>query len=285
MKKITSFLLVLTLIFLCVGCNGSETSQEVSETPSISPFVLKLKTEGDKLLSGVLVYVYDESGNNLIWAGETDIKGEVTFDADASKKYTVNFKELPKGYELSQEVQLKAGVNEINFKTVLSPIEDLASEKYVLGSVFGDFSITDVNGKEYKLSEILKEKKAVILNFWFINCGPCEMEFPYLQQAYNDYKDKIEVLAINPYDGTNQTVSQYATKHNLTFPMFSCDDDWQQCMNLTAYPTTVVIDRYGTVAMIHKGSVTDKETFVKVFEYFTSDSYTQTTIRNLDQIK
>ena len=67
--------------------------------------------------------------------------------------------------------------------------EDLTNRIYELGDVVHDFEVTATNGTTYKLSELLKEKKAVILNFWFLNCGPCKMEFPFLEQAYEDYAD------------------------------------------------------------------------------------------------
>ena len=111
------------------------------------------------------------------------------------------------------------------------------------------------------------------------------MEFPYLQQAYTQYQDDIEVLAINPVDGTNDTIATFAQDNGLTFPMAVGETEWETCMKLSAYPTTVVIDRYGAIGMIHKGMVTDTETFTKVFEFFTSDDYEQTTIKNIDDIK
>ena len=137
---------------------------------------------------------------------------------------------------------------------------------------------------EIRVSELLEEKKAVVLNFWYLNCNPCRMEFPYLKEAYAEYKDEIEVIAVNPYDGTTETVADYQKELALDFPMAAIDYEWQEVMNITAYPMTVVIDRYGTIAFIHKAAITETETFTTIFEYFTADDYKQTTIRNVEDI-
>lgn len=163
--------------------------------------------------------------------------------------------------------------------------DELEGVTFKLGDVFADITVTTPDGTTYKISELLKEKKAVVLNFWFINCGPCQMEFPYMQDAYEIYQDDIEILALNPCDGTNETVSQFQKKFELTFPMAVCDEDWQQRMAISGYPTTVVIDRYGIVSFKHAGMITTVEEFNKIFEFFTADDYEQTIIKNIDDIE
>ena len=207
----------------------------------------------------------------------------MTFEAEESDAYVAVLQEVPAGYITEEVYSIQDTQTEIRLEITLDGnAEDVT---YKLGDVVLDFEVTVTNGTTYQLSELLKEKKAVVLNFWFLNCGPCKMEFPFLQEAYDEYKDKIEVLAINPVDGTNDKITAYAQENGLTFPMAVGDVKWQNSFVLTAYPTTVVIDRYGTVAMIHKGSITEKETFTKIFSYFTSDTYEQTTIRNISDIE
>lgn len=163
--------------------------------------------------------------------------------------------------------------------------DELEGVTFKRGDVFADMTVTTPDGKNYKISEILKEKKAVVLNFWYINCGPCQMEFPYMQDAYETYQDKLEILAINPYDGTDETVEEFQKKYELTFPMAVIEEEWAQYMGLQAYPTTVVIDRYGIVSYVHTGMITEVEEFNKLFGFFTADDYEQTVIRNISDIE
>ena len=163
--------------------------------------------------------------------------------------------------------------------------DELEGVTFERGDVFADMTVTTPDGTTYKISEILKEKKAVVLNFWYINCGPCQMEFPYMQEAYENYKDDLEILAVNPYDGTDETVAEFQKKFELTFPMAVVGEEWAQYMELRAYPTTVVIDRYGIISYVHTGMITETEEFNKLFGFFTAEDYEQTVIRNISDIE
>ena len=167
----------------------------------------------------------------------------------------------------------------------LVPEDELEGKTFKRGDVFADMTVTTPDGKVYKISEILKEKKAVVLNFWYINCGPCQMEFPYMQEAYETYQNDLEILAVNPYDGTDETVADFQRRFELTFPMAAVEEEWAQYMALEAYPTTVVIDRYGIVSFVHVGMITNVEEFNKLFAFFTAEDYEQTIIRNISDIE
>lgn len=161
----------------------------------------------------------------------------------------------------------------------------LSDSSYKLGDYMGDYTVTDVNGNSYTFSELLKSKKAIVLNFWFINCGPCQMEFPYLQKAYDAYSDDIVVLAINSVDSKESDISKYAKQNELTIPMIKGENAWNTAFALQGFPTTVVIDRYGCVAFRHTGAVTQDGVFEKVFKEFTSNGYKQSTYQNINDFK
>ena len=270
--------LILTA-FVLTGC----TSVTVEATEEHTVIV---KTSGGMPLDGVEVRVYsDETKNDLLWAGMTDEEGRTPlFTVTAAPTCVAVAETLPEGYIVPEFTEMKPGDTVITAETKLLPEVDLSEVTYKLGSIAHDFTVTAADGSEYTLSSLLEEKRAVVLNFWFMNCGPCRMEFPYLQQAYLDYKDKLEVLALNPLDGNDESIAAFAEELGLTFPMSKTDPAWERSMVLTAYPTTVVIDRYGMITMIHKGSITEKETFTKIFDYFTSDEYTQSIVRNASEI-
>ena len=219
-----------------------------------------------------------------LWAGYTEKDGSFAFEAYESDGLTALLSELPEGYTANESYTLTPGANDISVKSSLLEESSLSGVRYKIGNMAHDFTVTAYDGESYKLSELLETKKAVVLNFWFMNCDPCRMEFPYLWQAYEEFSDDIAVLAMNPLDGTDETIASYATENSLGFPMAAVDPEWQSAVNITAYPTTVIIDRYGMVSLIHTGSITEKETFVKLFEYYTSDDYVQSAVRNVSDI-
>lgn len=280
MKKL---LLCITAMFLLAGtliaCGNENNS--VAGT-----YTITVAAENGKAMEGVQVRVYaDTSKDDIVAVGKTDENGRVSFESDGAVGAVIYLEDIPLGYNLAEYYEIAKLDTEINLKTELIPETELEGVTFELGSVFADMSVNTPEGKTYTISEILKEKKAVVINFWFLNCAPCKMEFPFLQQAYADYQDELEVLAVNLVDGTNKNIAEFQKEQGLTFPMAVCDVAWAEYLELNAYPTTVIIDRYGTIGMIHKGMITDKETFTKVFEFFTADDYEQTTIEKLSDIE
>ena len=283
--RLTAMALCLCMAVGLTACGAGEKS------PAKQSYTVTVQTEGGMPLEGIRVNVYDRNDpTDLVWAAMTDKNGAVTFQADNAATDAV-LAEVPAGYEAAERYALEGADTVLSLKATL--LDGALSEyRFSRGDMMCDFTVVAGNAdvtsstaaKEYTLSELLKTKKAVVLNFWFEGCGPCRAEFPYLQTAYETYADDVEVLAINPYDGTAASVQTYAANLGLTFPVMKGDEAWMSALNVTAFPTTVVIDRYGMIAMVHTGAVTGIGEFEKVFGFFTSDDYVQTTVRNFSDI-
>lgn len=269
--------IIVGIVVLVTG-GGKEESKA-------GTYTIEVITEGQMALEEIGVRVYaDEKQEDLVEAGTTDKTGKISFEAENAVGAFIVLEDVPRGYKYEETYEIKDFETQIVLSIELLSEDELDGVTFELGDVFVDMSVTAADGNTYKISDLLKEKKAVVLNFWYLNCAPCKMEFPYLQMAYNKYKEDIEVLAVNPVDGDDTSIKELQESLGLNFPMAKCDASWEQIMKITAYPTTVVIDQYGTIAFIHKGAVTEEGTFEKVFEYFISDSYKQTTIKSIDDI-
>ena len=82
-----------------------------------------------------------------------------------------------------------------------------ADTGFELGKPFMDFTAADTEGNTFTLSEALKDHEAVLLNIWATWCGPCQSEFPDLEKAYQQYKDKVAFIALSYDDGdTNEKI-------------------------------------------------------------------------------
>ncbi|MBQ6884795.1 MAG: TlpA family protein disulfide reductase [Clostridia bacterium] len=160
----------------------------------------------------------------------------------------------------------------------------LEESTYKLGDTMGDYTLTDFEGNTISFSEILKEKEAIVLNFWFSNCTPCKNEFPYLQNASKKYNDKLTVVAINPIDIKESKIEKFISENNITLPVVKGDPAWEEALSLQGYPTTVVVDRYGKIALYHVGALTEDGEFEKIFEFFTADDYEHTVVKNVNEI-
>lgn len=266
---------LLALIILIVVLAGGSGAKLENCTVTIV-------TELDAPAADAGVYVYtDASQKNMITFTKADENGVARIPEAVPEGAVVVLSSLPKGYVAEKSYTIAQQDTKIVLKIKLH--EEMTS--VAAGDVMFDFTVTDTEGKEYTLSKLLEEKDAVVLNFWFAGCGPCKVEFPGLQRAYETHSENIALLALNPTDETQETVTAFKTENGLTFPVIKCDPAWAQALNVQGYPTTVVIDRYGIVSMVHVGSVVAEGVFEGVFSYFSAEDYKPGVVTDIIDLK
>ena len=293
MKKILAVILAVLLVaglaLTIVSCkkpdsgNASEPDAHEGETWT---FTIQVTAEGGAPLEGIGVYVYeDQEQTELTWFDKTDANGMISFTAPVKDGYRYAvLSDVPAGY-LAEEMYSITGKENL-FVLKAAAIEDLNPEdvRYKLGDTIGDFTVVDTNGDEYKLSEMLKSKKAVVLNFWYIECNPCRAEFPYMNEAYAEFAGDIGLIAMNPVNDNEGDIAAFKSELELDFPVAMADPAWADMLQLTAYPTTVVIDRTGVISLMHTGSIDTADTFKQIFQYFTADDYVPGVVESLDEL-
>lgn len=156
----------------------------------------------------------------------------------------------------------------------------LADVDDMLGKKLPEFSIETTDGSFVSVSSLLKEKEAVMINIFATWCPPCEAEFPIMSEVYNEYSDKIAILAFSgDQEDTLDMIREYKESHNLPFiagvepSMF-----FTNLISLRAFPTTMMIDRFGTVCFVHEGAFSQPTQFRRLFDAFIGDSYTESVL-------
>lgn len=141
------------------------------------------------------------------------------------------------------------------------------------GQDMPDFTVSLTDGTTATLSEILAEKDLVVLNVFASWCGPCEREFPEMEEVYQENRDRMEIISVSgdPND-TMEIIADYKAGHNLTFPM-GLAGDGLSFLKITSFPTTILIDRGGKVGLIKIGAFVSKEDFEEKVGHFLSSEY------------
>lgn len=298
-----SFLLaMLMLIGLCLtACTpggGEETTagtpDSTTSTPGVTtdapsnttsvpdvdkmPYTVEIVSEGGLKLKDVTVLIYSDATLTVMNGyAKTDENGVASFSLPAGNTaYHAVLTEVPEGYGLADSYPLAGSETKITLSSKLIPEGNLAGKKLKLGDIMHDFTVKTTDGETFSLSETLKTKKAVLINFWYINCSWCQEEFPFMNSVYQQYSDDIAIIALNPYSSDSENaINTYKSANGLAFPMAKVDTTLADAFNVAAYPTSVVVDRYGAITVIEEGAIIYETPFIAAFEHFKSENYTQ----------
>ncbi len=291
-KQLLSLVLAVAMVLSMAACgpqvNPGTTagSQPSAGSQENATYNVTIQSAGKLPLEGIFVEVYEDSSmQNLVNAASTDAQGKATMQMPASDKYTIKLTNVKKGYIVQDSYKFTGGNTVITLNTKLIEGEDMNGASFGLGDVMYDFEITDSEGNTVKLSEMLEEKKAVMLNVFYTTCSPCNLEMPYMQQAYDAFSEEMGVIAVTPYATDNLAkVVAFKEQHQLTFPVAKVPVGWGTLAINGNYPTTYVIDRYGVVCLVEVGALPSLRPFTCIMEHFTDDKYQQQLITDLNQI-
>lgn len=127
----------------------------------------------------------------------------------------------------------------------------------IVGAPAPDFTLVDaVTGEQVQLSDL--RGKPVVVNFWATWCGPCRIEMPAIQQAFDD-NDDLVILAVNNQESAQEVVD-FAQELGLTFNLLLDEDgSIQSTYRVRAYPSTYFVNRDGTVNAVQIGVMTEQQ--------------------------
>lgn len=112
----------------------------------------------------------------------------------------------------------------------LGPIPEIVYLKYSLkaanerrnnsvtikvGSIIKDFEANNLNGKSLHLSQVLKNNKYTLVEFWASWCGPCRAEIPHMKTAYQKFSKKGFQIVSFTLDHEKNRWEKASTEENL----------------------------------------------------------------------
>ena len=104
-----------------------------------------------------------------------------------------------------------------------------------------------LDGREVTLAAL--DGKVVVLNFWASWCGPCRLEMPDFQKAWEEHQEQGVVFVGIAVDDTASEASKFAEQVGVTYPLaLDTTGDVARSYRLRAVPSTYFIDREGRLA-------------------------------------
>lgn len=104
------------------------------------------------------------------------------------------------------------------------------------------------------ISSALLGGKVGLVNFWASWCGPCQKELPALAKLQSDLgNDDFLVLAVN-VDRDPSDALQIVSRSRFPFPvLMDAQAEILGMFDVASMPTSVLVDRDGTVVDVHTG--------------------------------
>ena len=110
------------------------------------------------------------------------------------------------------------------------------------------FTLNDLNGQSVSLEGLLKQKKAVLINFWATWCPPCREEIPGLIKLQEKFKDRSFTLLGIDVGESQKKVSSFVEKSGINYPVV-LDNEMKVSESYSVFgiPTTFLVSSEGKI--------------------------------------
>ncbi|PQO37932.1 redoxin family protein [Blastopirellula marina] len=235
---------------------GRGDADPVAITDEQGEFVLKLlripyAAKSTGLETNLSVLAFDPASNQ---AGLSQFNVK---DKAATKSLVVQLADKPTGWVLDHFHT--APTQEID-PLVVEEIE--ANKKKYAQGLPGN-SVPDMRDGTWLNTEAKSLEdfrgKYVLLDFWFIGCGPCERDLPSVHAAYQAYQDLgFTVVSMHISGQPVEAVREYAQKHEMDYPIFvdgaaGTVTQAFRDLGVVGFPTYILLDPDGKI--IHNDMV------------------------------
>ena len=113
------------------------------------------------------------------------------------------------------------------------------------GKDFSFFKTSDIYANKIDLKE--DKGKIIVLNFWFVNCPPCRMEIPDLNELVETYKGNDSVKFIGIALDEKADLQDFLKTFPFNYTIVHNGGYIASRYNIRSYPTHVIIDQQGKV--------------------------------------
>ena len=110
-------------------------------------------------------------------------------------------------------------------------------------------SLETIDGKLISINDL--KGKPTLINFWFTTCAPCIEEMPALNKIKEQFKDKINFIAVN-FQSKDQ-VQAFLKKRDFEFTHIANANSYTNSLNIKTYPVNIFLDKNGLVVSVKKG--------------------------------
>lgn len=195
---------------------GRGDADPVGESSADGSFHLKLSripyaNDGSGLQTDVSVVAIDPKSNR---GGIANVD---LMDASSTSEITITLAERSPDWALNVVQPVRPPVSEQVKEELAARLEqysDGASGRVPPDLSQGTWLNTDARSlKDFR-------GKFVLLDFWFIGCGPCERDMPAIKLLYQKFFDQgFSVVSVHKHGQSPETVQKFANEKGMNYPI------------------------------------------------------------------
>ncbi len=224
-----------------IGLNAQKKEVSILEEKEILKGLIKA-TENELavqniMLDGESIPIYTTKGKRL--------KGKEMMEAMMSGNYVPEFYMNAKK-EIKVAVLTRASEEEKKMMLEMQP----GKKSELIDAKAPVFSATDIHDNNYTLNQL--KGKIIVLNFWFVECKPCVMEIPDLNELVEKYKDK-EVVFLGFATNKKSKIIDFLEEKNFDYTIIPDSRKIAKAYNVKGYPTHIIINQNSKIVHATSG--------------------------------
>jgi thiol-disulfide isomerase/thioredoxin len=240
--------LVLSILFLCTTAS-SLAQQTLSDSTTKNPLALMglskagpgdINANTPLMLDPTSTPMYDENFNLIDAAQFMNLVMSNTY---VPEPY------LDKTKAVKAFVMRKATDQE---KTIMQRMQQGMPEEQsaLIGTPMPSFEVTDIKGNVYQTSAL--KGKVIVLNFWFVECKPCVMEIPELNEISKLFK-KDDIIFLGLATNQKKQLIKFLKTTPFYYKIVPESQQTAQLFNVSGYPTSIIINKEGIIQYVSLG--------------------------------
>jgi peroxiredoxin len=119
------------------------------------------------------------------------------------------------------------------------------SSFFKTGEKIKTFAANDLEGNKIDLANL--GGKIVVLNFWFINCPPCRIEMPGLNELADSFRSNEKIVFISIALDSKESLQNFLKTSPFKYKIIGDGGNIAAQYGVGSYPTHVILDKEGKV--------------------------------------